>query len=499
MMDAGASPARGEETGERQARVNEPLTLVIIGASGDLAQRKIIPALFALYCQGLFPDSFSVIGFARRDMEADEFRRRVSEHLTCRYTPDRGCADRMDEFLARCDYVAGQYESSDSFLDLYTRMREYEGDGAANRVFYMAIPPFLFLPVARSIGDAGLVHCGPGPGWSRVVIEKPFGRDRASSDALVRDMGQVFTEAQTFRIDHYLGKEVIQNLLVLRFANRIFTSIWDNDHISSVAISWSEDIGVGDRGGYFDSYGIIRDVMQNHLLQILALIAMERPRSLDARHIRDEKVRVLRAIPALEGGDLVLGQYGRGPRHPAYVEEESIPGDSLTPTFASAALQIHSPRWEGVPFLMRAGKGLDTRATEIRIRFKSLEHGIFAPATEALPANELIIRVQPDEAISLRIVNKVPGLEMELGESELDLQYESAFRRLIPDAYESLLLDVVRGDKSLFIRADELAAAWDVFTPALDELEQRSVRPAVYAFGSGGPTGVAESPDFRTN
>jgi len=479
--------------------MSEPLSLVIVGASGDLAQKKIIPALFALYCQGLLPKHFSVVGFARRDMRAEEFRRHITGNLTCRYTPGKGCADRMDEFLSRCDYVSGQYESSDSFLDLYTRMREYEGDGVADRVFYMAIPPFLFLPVAQAIGDAGLVSCEPDPGWSRVVIEKPFGRDRASSDALVRDMGQVFTEAQTFRIDHYLGKEAIQNLLVLRFANRIFAPIWDNDHISSVEISWGEDIGVGDRGGYFDRYGIVRDVMQNHLLQILALIAMEEPRSLDARHIRDEKVRVLRAIPPLAGQDLALGQYGRGLSHPAYVEEGDIPDDSLTPTFASAELQVHTPRWEGVPFLMRAGKGLDARATEIRIRFRSLEHEIFAPATDGLPANELTIRVQPDEAISLRIVNKVPGLEMELGETDLDLQYESAFDRLIPDAYESLLLDVIRGDKSLFIRADELAAAWDIFTPALDEIEQSSAAPAVYAFGSGGPVGVAEPRDFGTN
>jgi len=487
------------ESGEPLLNESESLALAIIGASGDLAQKKVIPALFALYCQGMLPSRFSVIGLARQEMGSEEFRRRISENLTCRYTPDHRCAESVAEFLSRCDYVTGRYESSDSFLDLYTRMRKYEKGGVANRVFYMAIPPFLFLPVAQSIGNAGLVNCEPGPGWSRVVIEKPFGRDRASSDALVRDIAQVFTEAQTFRIDHYLGKEVIQNLLVLRFANRIFAPIWDSTCISSVEISWRENIGVGERGGYFDSYGIIRDVMQNHLLQILALIAMEEPQSLDARHIRDEKVRVLRAIAPVGGADLVLGQYGRGRDHRAYVEEDSIPSDSRTPTFAAARLAVHTPRWEGVPFVMRAGKGVDTRTTEIRIRFKPLEHEIFGQAISALPANELIIRVQPDEAISLRIVNKVPGLEMDLVVTDLDLQYESAFRRLIPDAYESLILDVVRGDKSLFIRADELAAAWDVFTPALDEIERLSAPPAVYAFGSGGPDGVAELMDFGTN
>jgi glucose-6-phosphate 1-dehydrogenase len=472
--------------------VDASLTLVIVGASGDLAQRKIIPALFALFCQGLLPRDFSVIGFARRDMTAEEFRRRVAQNLTCRCASDEDCEEHVSQFLSRCDYVAGRYESTDSFLDLYACMRDREAGSAINRVFYMAIPPFLFLPVVQSLGNAGLVNCDPGPGWSRVVIEKPFGRDRSSSDALVRDMAQVFTEEQTFRIDHYLGKEVVQNLLVLRFANRIFAPIWDSSCIRSVEISWCEDIGVGERGGYFDSYGIIRDVMQNHLLQILALIAMEEPASLHARDIRDEKVRVLRAVAPLRGADLMLGQYGRGGTQAAYVDEDSVPDGSLTPTFAAAVLHVHTPRWEGVPFLMRAGKGLDSRATEIRIRYRPLEHDIFAHGVQAAPANELTIRVQPDEAISLRIVSKIPGLEMELVETDLNLHYESAFRRLIPEAYESLLLDVVRGEKGLFIRADELAAAWDVFTPALDEIERHARPPTLYAFGSSGPAAAAE-------
>ena len=475
-----------------QHHSESPLTIVVIGASGDLARKRVFPALFALYCQELLPEQFHVVGLARTPMTPEQFRERAVEHLTCRYTPEQHCGERMNEFLARCSYVAGQYDSIDSFVDLYAAMKEQEGTGGdANRIYYMAIPPFLFLPVARAIGDAGLVSCATGAPWSRVVIEKPFGSDRESSDKLVACMAQVFTEEQTFRIDHYLGKEVIQNLLVLRFANQIFAPMWNNTCISAVEISWREDIGVGDRGGYFDKYGIIRDVIQNHLLQILALVAMEQPESLSAHHVRNEKVRVLRNVATLPLGDLVLGQYGpgtlKGVDQRGYLEEGSVPEGSRTPTFAAAVLHVGTSRWQGVPFLVRAGKGLDARMTEIRIRFKPIAKNLFGDAMDALPSNELVVRVQPDEAISFRIVNKAPGLKMKLVETELDLQYKSKFRAAIPDAYESLLLDVIRGDKGLFIRSDELAAAWDIFTPVLHEIERRAVQPRLYPFGSEGP------------
>ena len=474
----------------------KPLSIIIVGASGDLAMKKVFPALFALYCQGLLPERFTLFGFSRSALSDTEFRNKVTERLTCRYRPGTACEDYTARFLSRCRYVSGQYASRDAFLDIYTKMRVEEGSGPADRVFYMAIPPFLFLDVARAIGDAGLVSCGPSPGWSRVVIEKPFGRDRESSDALVAGMGQVFAEEQTYRIDHYLGKEVIQNLLVLRFANLILEPVWNRSYVAHVHISWAEDLGVEGRGGYFDEYGIIRDVVQNHLLQILALTAMDPPAAFDAHHIRNEKVRVLRSVAPAPVADILLGQYGagdyKGQRHAAYTEEPSIARDSVTPTYVATVLHVRNNRWDGVPFLLTAGKALSQRKTEIRVRFRDVAKNLFAASAPHVPANELVIRVQPDESISLQIVNKAPGLKMELAGTDLDLHYASAFKNVIPDAYECLLLDVLRGDRSLFIRADELEAAWDIFTPALHEMESARQRPERYPFGENGPGGLRE-------
>ena len=476
------------------ARDPTPLSLVVIGGSGDLAQRKILPALFSLYCQGLLPKRFQVFGYARTPMDDDAFREKTRENLTCRYVPGENCAQRMDEFLARCHYQTGQYQSADSFLDLYQRMRELEKDPGANRLYYLAIPPSIFLDVVRSLGDAGLVVCGAGQGWSRVVMEKPFGRDRSSSDEMARELVHVFSERQIYRIDHYLGKEIVQNLMVLRFANAIFEPLWNREHIESVSICWKEKIGIGARGGYFDQYGIVRDVMQNHLLQILSLIAMERPAGLDAQTVRDEKVRVLKAIPPPTLQDLVLGQYAArekaGARLAGYPEEPGVPRHSRTPTFAAAVLRVRNPRWEGVPFFLFAGKALDGNLNDIRLRFRPVPTNLFADRQAGLPVNELVIRVQPDEAIFYRIVNKAPGLQLRLEETDLDLHYQTAFKVVIPEAYECLLLDALRGDKSLFIRSDELAAAWDIFTPVLREAEERRVAPEPYVFGSAGPAGA---------
>ena len=470
---------------------SDSLSIIVIGASGDLARRKIFPALFALYCQGYLPEHFHIFGFARSHFDDGEFRERVMEHLTCRYTPDHSCAQRMEEFLARCCYCTGEYASRDSFLDLFQTMRSVEGAQPTNRLYYLAVPPSVFLDVAGSIGNAGLVACGPGEPWSRIVLEKPFGRDRESSDKLCRAMADVFVEDQTYRIDHYLGKEVIQNLLVLRFANLVFEPIWSRDCIRSVHVCWKENLGIEGRGGYFDQYGIIRDVMQNHLVQILALVAMEPPGRFDAVHIASEKVNVLRSIPPLGLEDIVVGQYREstrdGRRFPAYLEDEDVARDSITPTFAAARLKINNSRWGGVPWLITAGKGLDASMTEIRVQFRDVPGHRFSTPAASPAANELVIRVQPDEAIYLSITNKVPGMEMKLETRNLDLQYKAAFSELIPDAYEALLLDVMRGDRSLFIQREELRAAWDIFTPVLHEIDRRRVVPEPYEFGGAGP------------
>ncbi len=468
------------------------LSIVVVGASGDLARKKIFPALFALHSQGFLPQRFNIFGFARSAFSDQEFRNKLVETLTCRYVPNVSCDDRMNEFLSNCRYIQGNYDSKDSFLDLHAAMRRVEG-GAANRIFYMAIPPSLFAQVGGAISGAGLVAVGPDVPWSRVVIEKPFGKDRASSDLLMKEMANVFTEEQTYRIDHYLGKEVIENLMVLRFANIIFEPIWNNLYIKNVQISWKEDIGVEGRGGYFDEYGIIRDVMQNHLVQMLALTAIEPPAGFESGYIRNEKVKLLNCIAPPTMNDVAIGQYVAGTlkdrSFAGYRDDKSVAKDSITPTFAACVLKIDNRRWDGVPILLSAGKGLDARMTEIRIQFRETPGNIFCKTGGCPEPNQLVIRVQPDEAIHFKIVSKVPGLQFELKARDLDMQYKTAFSEAIPDAYENLLLEVICGDKSLFIRDDELAAAWDIFTPVLHEIDERAVAPELYEFGSAGLAG----------
>ena len=310
-----------------------PLTIVVLGASGDLAKRKIYPALFALYCQGHLPPQTHIIGYARSELSQAAFRDRITEHLTCRYVPGERCAERMTEFLDQCHYQQGQYDNRDDYLDLYQRMHALEETSEVNRIFYMAIPPSVFMSVAHALGNAGLVRCCSREPWSRAVVEKPFGHDRASSDAMVRDLGRVFNEPQTFRIDHYLGKEVIQDLLAPRFANAVFQPLWNRDHIRSVQISWMEELGVEGRGGYFDNYGIIRDVMQNHLLQMLALTAMEQPATFSSAGISAAKGAVLRCVKPVERDDIVVGQYTARDGHAAvgYRDDPTVPADSKTP------------------------------------------------------------------------------------------------------------------------------------------------------------------------
>ena len=476
---------------------NKPLSAIVVGASGDLALKKIFPALFALYCQEYLPHEFHIVGFSRTPLTNDEFRNRVMARLTCRYTPGEKCDEKMATFLSRCTYVQGEYNSEESFRQLHAELRHLDDSGRENRMFYMSIPPFLFLDVAHALAKADLVHRGDGAGWSRVVIEKPFGSDRQSSDDLTESMGKVFTEEQTYRIDHYLGKEVIQNLLVLRFANLIFDPIWNRNFVRSVQISWTEDIGTEGRAGYFDQYGIVRDVMQNHLLQMLALVAMDQPLSLSSQFVRDEKVKALRAVAPLKLEDMVVGQYAEGElggkQHVGYLGERGTPEGSITPTYAAAVLHINNRRWDGVPFFIIAGKALNTRMTEIRIRFQSVPSNIFQRNGNTLSANELVIRIQPDAGISLRVINKVPGLGIRLDETNLDLSYEAAYGNTeIPDAYESLILDVIKGDKSLFIRDDELEAAWDIFTPVLHEMDRIRLKPEPYPYGSFGPVKAQE-------
>ncbi|XVF44287.1 hypothetical protein PTKIN_Ptkin02bG0108300 [Pterospermum kingtungense] len=337
------------------------VSITVLGASGDLAKKKIFPALFALYYEDCLPKHFTVYGYARSKMTDAELRSMVSKTLTCRIDKRENCGEKMEQFLYRCFYHSGQYDSEDNFAQLDKKLKEHEGERVSNRLFYLSIPPNIFIDAVKCAS----LCASSGNGWTRVIVEKPFGRDSESSAALTKALKQYLAEDQIFRIDHYLGKELVENLSVLRFSNLIFEPLWSRQYIRNVQLIFSEDFGTEGRGGYFDHYGIIRDIMQNHLLQILALFAMETPVSLDAEDIRNEKVKVLRSMRPLQLEDVVIGQYKShtrgGVTYPAYTDDKTVPKDSLTPTFAAAALFIDNARWDGVPFLMKAGKALHTR------------------------------------------------------------------------------------------------------------------------------------------
>ncbi|KAL7606911.1 glucose-6-phosphate 1-dehydrogenase, chloroplastic [Lactuca sativa] len=466
------------------------VSITVVGASGDLAKKKIFPALFALFYEGCLPEHFTIYGYARSKMSDAELRTMVSKTLTCRIDQRENCGEKMDHFLERCFYHPGQYDSEENFLELDRKLKEHEAGRVANRLFYLSIPPNIFVDAVKCASSSA----SSANGWTRVIVEKPFGRDSESSAALTRSLKQYLDEDQIFRIDHYLGKELVENLSVLRFSNLIFEPLWSRQYIRNVQFIFAEDFGTEGRGGYFDNYGIIRDIMQNHLLQMLAIFAMETPVSLDAEDIRNEKVKVLRSMRPLRLDDVVVGQYKShtrgGVKYPAYTDDKTVPAGSLTPTFAAAALFIDNARWDGVPFLMKAGKALHDRRAEIRVQFRHVPGNLYNKniGTDLdLATNELVIRVQPDEAIYLKINNKVPGLGMRLDRSNLNLLYAARYSKEIPDAYERLLLDAIEGERRLFIRSDELNAAWSLFSPVLKELEEKKIVPEYYPYGSRGP------------
>eukprot|EP00899_Mesostigma_viride_P002957 jgi/Mesvir1/12662/Mv02211-RA.1 len=476
----------------------ECLSVVVVGASGDLARKKIFPALFTLYYEGYMPKNFKIYGFARSKMSDEEFRNLIMSTLTCRITLPPGerqkCSGKTEEFIQQCFYHAGGYGSDEAFQTLGAAMKKNEGKLKGNRVFYLAIPPNVFLDVAR----CSSAHASSKTGFTRVIIEKPFGRDLASSNQMSSELYKYLSEDQIYRIDHYLGKELIENLTVLRFSNLVFEPLWSRQYIRNVQIIFSENFGTEGRGGYFDSYGIIRDIMQNHLTQVLALFAMEPPVSLAAEDIRNEKVKVLRSMRTITVDDVVLGQYkaatsAAGTKLPGYLDDDTVKKGSLTPTFACIAMFIDNARWDGVPFLMKAGKALNNRRAEIRIQFRHVPGNLYKSRFSDIDraTNELVIRIQPEEAIYLKINNKVPGLGMQLDRMNLDLKYHSSFGdKHIPDSYERLILDVFKGDKRLFIRNDELEESWKVFTPLLDKLEETRMQPELYPYGSRGPIGT---------
>jgi len=455
------------------------VSIVVIGASGDLAKKKTFPAMFALYGLGLLPPNVSIFGFARTALSQEDFKKQIVGYF-------KGWDDKKQAFLDLCHYSSGQYNSAESFAELAKLMATKEGKLPGHRVFYLAIPPNIFVEVADAVKKSATSPTG----FTRLIVEKPFGRDSQTSAVLSKQLSALFEEDQLYRIDHYLGKEMVQNLMALRFANIVFEPVWNRNYISSVHITFKEDIGTEGRGGYFDPFGIIRDVMQNHLTQILALVAMEPPVSLSAEDVRDEKVKVLRACRSAKLSDVVLGQYGKDKtgKVQGYLDDPTVPKGSITPTFASAVIHIENTRWRGVPFILKCGKGLNDRKAEIRVQFKNTPNRIFHHA----PRDELVIRVQPNEAVYMKFNAKEPGLAADVVQTELDLTYKSRFDVRLPDAYERLIYDVLRGDHNLFVRVDELEAAWDIFTPLLHKLEKEKIVPEVYPFGSRGPAQADE-------
>ncbi|KAI9749584.1 MAG: Glucose-6-phosphate 1-dehydrogenase [Lichina confinis] len=462
--------------------LTENTIIVVLGASGDLAKKKTFPALFGLHRNKFLPKGIRIVGYARTKMDREEYLKRVKSSIK---TPTKDMEEQLSDFCDLCTYISGQYDQDSSFVELRKHLEELEqGRTQRNRVFYMALPPSVFITVSEHLKKI----CYPENGLARLIVEKPFGKDLQSSRELQKALDPNWKEEEIFRIDHYLGKEMVKNILILRFGNEFFGATWNRNHIDNVQITFKEPFGTEGRGGYFDEFGIIRDVMQNHLLQVLTLLAMERPLSFSAEDIRDEKVRVLRGIPAIEPKNVIIGQYTRSSdgSKPGYKEDDTVPKESRCPTFCSLVIYLKNERWDGVPFILKAGKALNEQKTEVRIQFKDVSSGIF----KDIPRNELVIRVQPNESVYIKMNSKLPGLSMQTVVTELDLTYRRRFSDLkIPEAYESLILDALKGDHSNFVRDDELDASWRIFTPLLHYLdENKEIQPMEYPYGSRGPS-----------
>ncbi|KAI4350564.1 hypothetical protein L6164_005011 [Bauhinia variegata] len=466
------------------------LSIVVLGASGDLAKKKTFPALFHLYRQGFLPpDEVHIFGYARSKISDDDLRNRIQSYLV----NDKGSSteqlDDVSNFLQLIQYLSGSYDSEDGFRLLDKEISEHESskisaEGSSRRLFYLALPPSVYPSVCKMIKTCCMNKSNLG-GWTRIIVEKPFGRDLQSAEQLSTQIGELFDEPQIYRIDHYLGKELVQNMLVLRFANRFFLPLWNRDNIDNVQIVFREDFGTEGRGGYFDQYGIIRDIIQNHLLQVLCLVTMEKPISLKPEHIRDEKVKVLESVLPIRDDEVVLGQYE------GYREDPTVPDHSNTPTFATIILRINNERWEGVPFILKAGKALNSRKAEIRVQLKDVPGDIFKCKKQG--RNEFVIRLQPSEAIYMKLTVKQPGLEMSTVQSELDLSYKQRYQGVtIPEAYERLILDTIKGDQQHFVRRDELKASWEIFTPLLHKIDDGEFKSIPYKPGSRGPAEADE-------
>ncbi|MDN5580998.1 MULTISPECIES: glucose-6-phosphate dehydrogenase [unclassified Corynebacterium] len=479
----------------RVPRIAGPSGLVIFGVTGDLARRKLLPAVYDLANRGLLPAGFSLIGYGRRDWTKEEFEAEVLDAVRERVrTPWRQAV--WEQLAAGIQFVKGDFVTDSAFDDLAAmtkKMDEERGTGG-NWAYYLSVPPQYFSEVCNQLERSGLADSTDG--WKRVVIEKPFGHDEESATELNRIVNSVFPESSVFRIDHYLGKETVQNILVLRFANQMFEPLFSSGYIDHVQVTMAEDIGLGGRAGYYDGIGAARDVMQNHLLQLLALVAMDEPVTFSPDELKAEKLKVLKATRPVGpfAQTTARGQYTsgwQGSEHvPGLRDEEGFDPSSTTETYAAATFEINSRRWAGVPFYLRTGKRLGRRVTEIALVFKDAPHQSFSPEqTEAQQSNVLVIRVQPDEGVLLRFGSKVPGSAMDVRDVNMDFSYSEAFTEQSPEAYERLILDALLDEASLFPTNEEVEESWRILDPVLNYWADAG-RPEDYDPGTWGPSGA---------
>ena len=473
---------------------DEPFALIIFGASGDLARRKLMPALWNLYAARTLPEPFTILGVSRTEISDPEFRTRVREAVT-EFSRTKPPSEQVwERFASSLFYLSGDPKDTELYPRLKATLEEHERrrGGPPNRLFYCSTPPSVYGDIVQHLGSSGLARAEGG--WTRIIIEKPFGRDYASARHLNELLAQSFSEDQVYRIDHYLGKETVQNILVFRFANQIFEPLWNRIHVNHVQLTVAEDLGVESRGAYYEEAGALRDMVQNHLLQLLCLIAMEPPVTFDAAPVRDEKHKVMEAIrpidPAKVDEIAVRGHYTSGFINgrpvPGYREEKGVSPTSRTETSVALKLYVDNWRWAGVPFFIRTGKRLPKRASEIVIRFHRTPHMIFRRSPAGVEPNTLVIRIQPDEGISLTLTAKSPGPDLKLSPVTMDFRYGEVFGGQTPEAYERLILDAIHGDATLYARADWVEQAWSILQPILDAWAAGG-DPASYEAGSWGP------------
>ena len=462
---------------------NLPLSIVIFGASGDLTQRKLVPSLFNLFHKGRLPKKFRIIGYGNTAFTDDQFRTHLEDGLK-QFATFAYKNENWQAFVESLTYQQGRYTDLADFKKLGIFMKDWE-NGAGNRIYYMSTPPGVFTNIIDLLGLTNQLN--EENGWRRVVIEKPFGTDLVSAYSLNEQIHKALNEKQIYRIDHYLGKETVQNILVARFANTIFEPLWNRNYIDHVEITVAEKVGVEHRGRFYDNVGVGRDMLQNHLLQLTSLVAMEPPSSFDASALRNEKVKVLNSIRPMRPED-VMKRTVRA-QYKGYREENGVNSDSITPTYAAVKLQIDNWRWQGVPFYLRSGKGLKEKLTQITIEFKEPPHLLFPTESGRLTPNMLVLYLQPDEGIHWRFEAKVPDTIADMRSVDMEFHYEDSFgKAAIPEAYERLLLDTIMGEASLFTRADEVETAWGLIDPIIETWSADGSSLALYESGSWGPS-----------